>query len=70
MPSDNRPSRKPQRVEGCSPEVEHLFAEYCAAARKAQATQMLADGVAAGQAWAAFLNAFTGVPARTEALHA
>jgi len=70
MPSNNRPSRKPQRVEGCSPEVEQLFADYCAAARKAQATHLLADGVAAGHAWGAFLYAFTGVPARIEALHA
>jgi hypothetical protein len=34
------------------------FAAYCRAARTAQRTQRLADGIAAGHAWAEFLDVF------------
>jgi hypothetical protein len=35
-----------------------LFEEYCAAARHAQQSHDLGDGIAAGKAWRRFLDAF------------
>lgn len=40
------------------PNAERLFEAYVAAATKAKATQDLQDGLAAGRAWSAFLDAF------------
>lgn len=39
-------------------DVEALWAAYVEAARKAQASQRLEDGIVAGRAWAAFMRAF------------
>jgi hypothetical protein len=39
-------------------EAERLWQAYCDAARQAQTTRALADGIAANRAWRAFLNAY------------
>jgi hypothetical protein len=41
-------------------EVEELFHRYCVAAERAQSSQKIEDGIAAGKAWAAFLHVFDG----------
>ena len=40
------------------PRQEKLHQEYCELATKAQHTQDLDDGIAAGNAWQAFMNGF------------
>ena len=40
--------------------VELAFAAYGEAAKRAQASLDVADGIAAGRAWATFLSLFTG----------
>lgn len=40
------------------PDAEALFRAFVAASQRAQTTHALADGLAAGRAWAAFLTAF------------
>jgi hypothetical protein len=39
--------------------TDALFEQYVAAKNKADRTNNLADGLAAGHAWAAFLDSFT-----------
>lgn len=45
--------------------LEALWASYTAAATRAQASGRIDDGIAAGQAWAAWLGAFVRVPRQT-----
>lgn len=40
-------------------DIDRLFGAYCEAMRKAQASLRLEDGIAAGHAWRAFMDAFT-----------
>lgn len=41
-------------------EIDRLWAEYLAARDRAERSRDIADGIAAGRAWAAFLRAFEG----------
>lgn len=53
--------RLSDRLSSTSDDRIHAAWEtYCAAARKAQSTLCLADGVAAGRAWRAFLALYEG----------
>lgn len=42
--------------------LHQAWAEYVAAAVKAQATNEMADGIAAGKAWARWLEMFVTIP--------
>ncbi len=41
-----------------------LWAAYCAARDRAAASSRIDDGIAAGRAWAAFIDSFLSKPAR------
>lgn len=43
---------------GHDQDIDRLFGAYCDAMRRAQASPRIEDGIAAGHAWRAFMDAF------------